>query len=166
MFKFGNKSIRELQGVYNPLVSLCLYTIKVSPVDFSVHDGIRTPQEQAALVAAGASKTLASYHLPNMLRPHGKMILDMGQAVDLVPYINGKLRWEWDPIYTVIETACGFLPQLPHDHKIRWGGVWDRTLDQLDPKNLHKEIEAYTHRMKLLGKRAFCDGPHLQIEVY
>jgi peptidoglycan L-alanyl-D-glutamate endopeptidase CwlK len=50
--------------------------------------------------------------------------------------------------------------------RIRWGGVWDRTLDELDRFALEDEVQAYVARRRSQGKRAFPDGPHFQIEVH
>ena len=80
-FRLSFRSKRELVGVHPKLRAVVEAAITDCPVDFAVHDGLRTIEEQRKLKAAGFSKTLKSKHLT-------------GRAVDLVPYINGKLRWE------------------------------------------------------------------------
>ena len=84
-FVLGAKSRAELQGVDPDLVRVVERAIAITPVDFTVHDGIRTVAEQKRYVAEGVSWTMRSRHLE-------------GKAVDLVPWINGKPRWEWPPI--------------------------------------------------------------------
>jgi peptidoglycan L-alanyl-D-glutamate endopeptidase CwlK len=79
-FILGQRSLSELEGVHSDLVAVVKRAIEITPQDFSVHDGIRTIEQQKELVKSGASKTLNSRHIT-------------GHAVDLVPYINGKLRW-------------------------------------------------------------------------
>lgn len=169
MYELGNKSRYELkQGSLEVHPHLCLMVrnaISITPVDFAVHDGLRTHAEQVEYVRTGVSKTLKSFHIPGGERTRG-IKTEYGQAVDLVPYINGKLRWEWDPIYKIVLAMHDSLPHVGASNKIRWGGVWDRTLDQLDPYNLEAEREAYRQRRKAQGKRAFSDGPHFQIEIY
>lgn len=179
-FVLGKKSRDEL---YNPSndeqvhPQLILYVeraIVITPVDFSVHDGLRTLEEQKEYVRSGVSKTLNSYHLPK-LQPGGECY---GFAVDLVPYINGKLRWEWEPIYKVIgamhqaEQELRPKPSLSDllngnstlTPRLRWGGVWDKFLGELDPHDLEGEREKYKERRRKQGRKAFSDGPHLQLE--
>lgn len=146
-FKLGKGSLKELEGVHADLVAVVKLAIELTVQDFSVHDGIRTLAEQKKLVASGASKTLDSRHLT-------------GHAVDLVPYINGKLRWEWDPIYLIadaVRTAANKLSVT-----IRWGGAWDIdfTSSTESPEDL---VQAYVARRKAAGLRAFIDGPHFEL---
>lgn len=168
-FRLGKKSLYEMVqpggSVHPVLQGYVVRGLELSPVDFSVHDGIRTIEEQREYVRSGVSKTMNSYHIPRHT-PNGVA----GCAVDLVPYINGKLRWEWEPIYQIIaavhqaekeaKSTKILQPAFPH---VRWGGVWDRYLFELDPLNLEAEREAYRRRRLSLGKKAFSDGPHLQI---
>lgn len=155
MFKLGAKSKAELVGVTHNLVLVVNDAIKITPVDFSVHDGIRTQEEQKELYNNGASHTLKSLHL---------IQLDgFGHAVDLVPFINKKLRWEWEPIYKIAHAVAKSAEK--RGLELVWGGVWDRKLSQLDtssPESLKREVELYVKRRKRLGKKAFIDGPHFQ----
>ena len=99
------------------------------------------------LVTRGASKTMNSRHIT-------------GHAVDLVPYINGKLRWEWDPIYDIADALRIAAKEL--GTPIRWGGAWDRTLTDTD--DLAEDMVAdYTARRRRAGKKAFIDGPHFEL---
>jgi len=146
-FKLGKRSLAELNGVHSDLIAIVKRAIKITPQDFSVHDGIRTLEEQKQLVKSGASKTLNSRHIT-------------GHAVDLVPYINGKLRWEWEPIYQIADSVRLAANQL--DIPLRWGGAWDITLTDKDdaPEDL---VSDYVNRRKKSGKKAFIDGPHYEL---
>lgn len=146
-YKLGKKSKAELKGVHPDLVAVVERAIELSVQDFSVHDGIRTFEQQKALVERGASKTLNSRHIS-------------GHAVDLVPYIGGKLRWEWEPIYQIAEAVRVAAGQ--QGVPIRWGGVWDRMLTEHDepPEDL---VTDYVARRRSVGKRAFIDGPHFEL---
>ena len=111
-FSLGRKSLAELQGVHTDLIAVVKRAIQITAQDFAVDDGIRTVQEQCEHVRRGASKTMNSKHL--------KQKDGYGHAVDLVPYINGQLRWEWRPIYAIAEAmrqAAGELGVVIH-----WGG--------------------------------------------
>ncbi len=146
-FKLGKKSLQELQGVHPDLVAVVERAIELTVQDFAVHDGIRTIEEQKALVNRGASKTLNSRHIT-------------GHAVDLVPFIGGKLRWEWEPIYHIADAVRAAA--LEQGVPILWGGVWDRILTDHDdyPEDL---VADYVTRRKAAGKRAFIDGPHFEL---
>lgn len=156
MFQFGAKSISELEGVKPDLVTVAKDALGLTKQDFGVFDGIRTLQEQHEMLASGASHTLKSKHL--------KQSDGYGHAVDLVPYIAGRYRWEWEPIYKIAHAVARAAKK--HGVIIRWGGVWDKTLDQLDtssPESLKREVELYVARRKAQGLRAFIDGPHFEL---
>lgn len=151
-FKLGEKSLKELEGVHPDLVAVVKRAIKITVQDFSVHDGIRTLEEQRKLVERGASQTIDSRHIT-------------GHAVDLVPYINGKLRWEWDPIFDIAEAVR--MAAKEQGVTIRWGGAWDVVFTDTDdsPEDL---VADYVARRKRAGKKAFIDGPHFELpkQVY
>jgi len=146
-FTLGAKSLIELEGVHAELVSVVKRAIELTVQDFSVHDGIRTLMEQQNLVNAGASRTLKSRHLT-------------GHAVDLVPYINGQLRWEWEPIYKISDAVRTAAHEL--GVPIRWGGAWDRLLTETDDPT-EDMVADYVARRRKAGKRAFIDGPHYEL---
>ena len=155
MFKLGKSSINELEGVHASLVSVVHRAIELTVVDFGVHDGIRTLEQQKKLLLKKAARTLKSKHL---VQTDG-----FGHAVDLVPYINGKLRWEWGPIYRIAAAVHQAAQEQNVD--LVWGGVWDRRFGDLDgtASDLEDEVEAYAQRRKAAGKTAFLDGPHYQL---
>jgi peptidoglycan L-alanyl-D-glutamate endopeptidase CwlK len=146
-FKFGEKSLSELKGVHPELVAVVNRALELTVQDFSVHDGLRTVEEQKKMVASGASKTMDSRHLT-------------GHAVDLVPYINGKLRWEWVPIYRIADTVR--IAAIELGTPIRWGGAWDITFTE-NPDSPEDLVIDYVARRKKAGKEAFIDGPHFEL---
>jgi peptidoglycan L-alanyl-D-glutamate endopeptidase CwlK len=138
-----------LEGVHENLIAVVHRAIEITPQDFSVHDGIRTLDEQKALVKRGASNTLRSRHIT-------------GHAVDLVPYIAGKLRWEWEPIYVIAEAVRTAAAEL--DTPIRWGGAWG--LDFTESEDSTEDlVEDYAARRREAGKRVFLDGPHYELPI-
>jgi peptidoglycan L-alanyl-D-glutamate endopeptidase CwlK len=145
-FKLGTRSRAELNGVHPDLVAVVERAIQLTVQDFGVHDGTRTLAEQKKFVASGVSKTLDSRHLT-------------GHAVDLVPYINGQLRWEMEPIYKIADAVRVAANEL--GTPIRWGGAWDVVLTQeTDPPD--ELVDDYARR-KAAGKKAFIDGPHYEL---
>jgi peptidoglycan L-alanyl-D-glutamate endopeptidase CwlK len=151
-FVLGAKSMTNLHGVHPKLVAVVERAIAISGQDFTVQEGLRSSARQRALVASGASKTLNSKHLE---QPDG-----YGHAVDLVPWIDGTPRWEWGPTYVVAaavrEAAIGLA--VP----IRWGGVWDRRLNDLPaaPAALREAVTAYSARHP---GPDFLDGVHWEL---
>ena len=151
-FVLGSKSRANLQGVHPHLVKVVERAIQLTTVDFQVFEGLRSRQRQAKLVSQGASQTMDSRHLT-------------GHAVDLVPMIDfdgdGKLelRWDWSLCYQVAQAVRRASIELKVP--IRWGGVWDRALADLeDPE---EAVAEYVLRRKALGKKAFLDGPHFEL---
>lgn len=149
-FQLGERSEANLVGVDERIVLVVRKAILLTEVDFSVHDGLRTLAEQKALVASGASTTLESYHLT-------------GDAVDLVPYVNGRLRWEMplcNQVAKAMARACELLSV-----RLVWGRVWDRELLELDPDDYDGERLDYVRRYQRLRqtkKVPLDDGPHFQ----
>lgn len=137
--------------MHGDLVRVCERAIAICIQDFAVHDGIRTREEQAQLVHRGASRLMNSKHLP---QADG-----LGHAVDLVPFVNGKLRWEWELIYPIAEAMRKSAEALRV--RIRWGGDWQElTGDQTPP---HIRVRNYVNKRRANGKDAFIDGPHFEL---
>lgn len=108
-FSLSRRSRQRLNGVHPDLVAVVERAIQITPVDFSVLEGMRSQQRQVALMAAGASRTLKSRHLT-------------GHAVDLGAYVGGEIRWDW-PLYRQIARA---VKQAARELKVavEWGGDW------------------------------------------
>jgi peptidoglycan L-alanyl-D-glutamate endopeptidase CwlK len=146
-YKLGSGSLKELAGVHPELVAVVKLAIQWTAQDFSVHDGLRTLDEQKRLVAAGASQTLDSRHVS-------------GHAVDLLPSINGKPRWEWAPMYVIADAMRSAARHL--GTPLRWGGAWDIdfTSSVASPEDL---VAQYATRRRDQGLRPFIDGPHYEL---
>lgn len=151
--RLGVRSRIELIGVHPRLVAVVRRAIEITEQDFAVVDGLRNLDEQRELVRRGASRTLASQHLA---QADG-----YGHAVDLVPLVNGRLRWEWPPIYRVAAAMHFAATRL--GVPLVWGAVWDRSFLDLSVAALPMEVEHYTDRRRRQGKKAFLDGPHYQL---
>ena len=108
-FVLGRTSLHRLEGVHRDLVRVVKHAIRITPIDFTVLEGLRTPQRQAELVREGASKTLKSRHLT-------------GHAVDLAPLIGGAVSWDW-PLYHRLAPAVK-AAAAAEGVTIEWGGDW------------------------------------------
>jgi len=108
-FALGAKSLARLEGVHPDLVRVVKRAIEITPVDFTVTEGLRTVERQRALVAAGASQTMKSRHIT-------------GHAVDLAALVLGEVRWDW-PLYAKLAGAMKAAAKevgVP----LEWGGDW------------------------------------------
>lgn len=150
-YKLGRHSLRELEGVHPDIVRVVKRAIEITEQDFTVHDGIRTEDEQREYVRRKVSRTMKSKHLP---QPDG-----YGHAVDLVPYINGKLRWELEACYTIALAVRQAAEEL--GVKIRWGGCWQR-LDK-DQRSPELMVEEYIALRRRQGRKPFVDAPHFEL---
>lgn len=148
MFAFGTHSLRELEGIDQQLIELSHMTLNYTPQDFIVFDGLRTQDEQRQLVASGASHTMNSKHLT-------------GRAVDLVPWINGRARWELLPCIEIAKTV--WCVAKLNNISLRWGAVWDKPFAELNPSMLLQEIRNYQDRQKAEGNTAFIDAVHYEL---
>ena len=90
MYKFSTRSSQKLEGVHPDLVRVMERAIAVTPIDFTVLEGVRTIERQKELFESGASKTMRSRHLT-------------GHAVDVAPYVGG-ISWHWPHYYKLAET--------------------------------------------------------------
>lgn len=108
-FVLGSKSLAKLNGVHPDLVKVVKAAIKLSEVDFTVLEGLRTLTRQKQLFAAGATKTLNSRHLT-------------GHAVDLGALIGGTVRWDWPLYFKIADAMKAAAADL--GIPLEWGGDW------------------------------------------
>tara|TARA_R110000787_G_scaffold36714_7_gene93585 strand:+ start:17730 stop:18116 length:387 start_codon:yes stop_codon:yes gene_type:complete len=108
-YKLGSRSLKRLEGLHPDLVKVVKRAIEVTPIDFTVLEGMRTVARQKKLMASGATRTMNSRHLT-------------GHAVDLGAYVAGSVRWDW-PLYHKIAHAVK-TAAVDCDVPIEWGGDW------------------------------------------
>lgn len=113
-FRLSARSRTRMTGLHPDLVRVIEGAIAITPVDFSITEGLRQPARQAELVKAGASRTLNSRHLT-------------GHAVDVAAWIGGTVRWDW-PLYPRIAEAFK-QAAADLDVPLVWGGDWPRLRD-------------------------------------
>jgi len=113
-FHLGTTSRAKLAEVHPDLRRVVERAIELTPVDFIVFEGLRTQERQQALVAAGHSRTLNSRHLT-------------GHAVDLVPYVAGRPRWDAGLCRQVAGAMKLAAAEL--GVPVEWGGDWASFFD-------------------------------------
>ena len=109
MYTLGPRSKQRLKGVHPDLVKVVERAIEISTIDFTVLEGLRTPERQKALLEAGASQTLNSRHIT-------------GHAVDLGAWVDNQIDWSW-PLYHKIAAAMKDAA-TQEGVSIVWGGGW------------------------------------------
>lgn len=152
-YKLGKRSLERLEGVDERMAAVVRYAISVTKQDFSVICGLRTIEEQRALVAKGASQTMKSKHLD-------------GLAVDLMAYVDGG-RWELN-LYDEIADAMAEGARAI-DVGICWGAAWS-TASLPYPMDMRRwngtmedAMNAYVDLRRRQGKRPFIDAPHFEL---
>jgi len=119
-FKFSAQSIVKLEHVHPDLVRVVHRALELTPTDFAVTYGLRSPEAQRILVAAGKSKTMNSRHLT-------------GHAVDLTPWVELRKKFSDGrtvdrPYFVNVATAmkeAGKELDIP----LEWGGDWKTFAD-------------------------------------
>ena len=148
MFKLSQRSLDKLEGVKPELVDVVKRAIELTTVDFGVIEGLRTEEQQKALVEKGASQTMKSKHLT-------------GNAVDLMAYVGGRGCWElnvYDEIADAVKTAA-----IELGTPIRWGAAWTVS-DLRDWEGTAEEaMNAYIDIRRAEGRRPFIDAPHFEL---
>ena len=147
-FSLSQRSESRLEGVNPALVEVVQKAITLTNIDFGVTCGLRTMEEQQALVDSGASQTMKSKHLE-------------GNAVDVVAYIGPRITWELN-VYDDIADAFKAAAQ-DVGLGIRWGAAWHipdiREWDQ----TMEDAMNSYVDLRRSEGRRPFIDAPHFEI---
>lgn len=112
--KLSPRSMQRLVGVHFDLVRVVRRAAELSPLEFIVTEGLRTPARQRELVAQGNSQTSNSRHLT-------------GHAVDLAVIINGKADWTFSNYEKLAATMRQAAQEL--GVAIVWGGAWKTLKD-------------------------------------
>jgi len=147
MFELSSRSLKNLEGVDEKLNLVVLRAIQLTKIDFGVICGLRTIEEQEALVAKGASQTMKSKHLD-------------GLAVDLMAYVDGRGCWEvsvYDEVADAVKQAA-----IELDVPIRWGAAWNVPDIRAWDDNMEEAMNYYIDERRGQNRRPFIDGPHFE----
>lgn len=138
-YKFSRRSLDNLVGVHPDLVRVVHDLMNMQIMDFTVVEGLRTPERQRELFAQGKSKTLNSKHLK---QPDG-----FSHAVDIYPHPidMGAVRAGNAREISRFGLLVGMALALAKSEgiKIRSGMDWDGDGETLD--------------------HTFFDAPHLEL---
>lgn len=113
-FKFSQRSEKNFQGVKPELVAVARRALELSPVDFTVTEGLRTQERQRQLVAEGKSQTMNSRHIT-------------GDAVDVAAFVAGAVSWDFKYYRQIADAFKQAGQEL--NTPIEWGGDWKTLVD-------------------------------------
>lgn len=169
-YRFSQRSLDRARNVDSVLIAIAVLALLKSSVDFGLtEEQSRTYAEQAEKVRRGVSKTMDSKHMI----PQGRSV---STGLDLVPFVDGMFQWgdnHWriqtkagatiEPFYEI--AAAIREAAILFGVRVKWGGVWDRVLNDLPPgaAAMKQAVEDYKARRKAAGGSAFLDGPHFEL---
>jgi peptidoglycan L-alanyl-D-glutamate endopeptidase CwlK len=148
MYQLSQRSLDKLEGVDERLVKIVCRAIELTDIDFGVIQGLRTEEEQRALVEKGASQTMKSKHLE-------------GKAADLMAYVAGKGCWElnvYDNIADAVKQAA-----IEENVQVRWGAAWNIPDIREWEGTMEEAMNHYVDTRRSEGKRPFIDAPHFEL---
>ena len=147
-FQLSQRSLGRMDGVKDKLHTVVCSAIRLSNVDFGVICGLRTEEEQRALLSKGATQPMKSKHLT-------------GDAVDLMAYVGSRASWElnlYDDIADAMKVAA-----IEHDVPIKWGAAWSvGNIAEWDG-SMEEAMNSYIDLRRSEGRRPFIDGPHFEL---
>ena len=147
-YKLSERSEDKLLGVDPRLAAVVNAAIHKTKIDFGVICGMRTMEEQRALVEKGASQTMKSKHLE-------------GLAVDLMAYIGSRGSWELNLYDDIADAMAEAAREV--DVPIRWGAAWTiPNIAQFDG-TMEDAMNTYVDVRRSQGRRPFIDAPHFEM---
>lgn len=176
-FNLGQQSLTQLAKVHPDLVRVVKAAILVSAQDFTVEQGLRSDADQLAAFKRGNSKlngipkgqTVGGIKGTGRGNHQADLTDGLSHAVDLTPWVDGMILWravpaakQWNYIYPV--AAAMREAAIAQNVKIRWGGVWDMSLNELAAGAAAMEQAVVDYKKRRNGK-AFIDGPHYEIKL-
>lgn len=144
MYIFGKRSQSQLDTCHKDLQLIANEALKVSRVDFSIVEGSRPVELQQKYFKEGKSKI-------DGIKIKGNHNYQPSRAFDIAVYVSGKpkLTYNANHLCYIAGIIIGVSERLytagQTNHKIRWGGNWDRDGEILTDQNFddmpHFEIK-------------------------
>lgn len=134
MYIFGKRSQTQLDTCHKDLQLIANEALKVSRVDFSIIEGARSVELQQKYFKEGKSKI-------DGIKIKGNHNYQPSRAFDIAVYVSGKPKLTYDPNHLcyIAGIIIGISERLyssgQTNHKIRWGGNWDRDGEILTDQN-------------------------------
>lgn len=134
MKNFSKRSLDNLKGVHPDLVRLMTESIKDSPVDFTITEGVRTDKRQQDLYAQGRTKKGIIVTNVDGVRKksnHQPKVDGFGYAVDLYPFYNGSVQVQDKEVIPKLKIIAVHVKAVAKciGVKLTWGGDWKTPYD-------------------------------------
>lgn len=125
-FSFNENSLNKFIGVHPKLVKFMQELIKISPYDFKILAGVRTPEEQNKLYQQGRTTKgpiVTKVDGYKQKSNHQPKFDGYGYAIDIGVIVDGKYKGDWKDFHyyqDIYDTAkkAGLLEK----YGIEWGG--------------------------------------------
>ena len=141
--KFNTRSLSSMAGIHPDLRRVLDRALQDSPLEFTVIEGLRTPEQQKKNVASGASQTMDSRHIT-------------GHAVDLLPIgPDGKAAFDWK-LYNQLAPAIKAAAAL-EGVPIVWGGDWKTFKD-----GPHFELDRRVYPASKVARKSAAQSTTMQ----
>lgn len=140
MYKLGTRSLENLKGVEPKLVKLMTESIKNSPVDFTIIQGVRTLKDQQEFYSWGRTKV--NPNTKTMMKVtnadgiknksnHQVKADGYGHAVDLYPFFEGKVQINHKDTIKNLKIIAAHIKSVAKTLGINltWGGDWKKPYD-------------------------------------
>lgn len=164
-FVFGKGSQARMEGLHPKLKQVLELAIKISKIDFTIIEGVRSDEQcyinfgkgrtKAQCEAAGCPPRYADPKSPKVTwvkhplsSNHRKKSDGFGHAVDIYPYpvslVLGKKAKDYEPLFDKIADAM-FEAARQLGISIRWGADWDidkKPRERGETDNPHFELRS------------------------
>lgn len=134
MAKFSHRSIDSLKGVHPNMVKLMTESIKETPFDFTITEGVRTVERQKQLYAQGrTTKGIIVTNVDGVKKKsnHQPKSDGYGHAVDLYPFYNGSVQVSDKDVIPRLKSISTHIKSVAECLGIglTWGGDWKNPYD-------------------------------------
>lgn len=133
MNKLSKRSKDTLKGVHPDLVKVIETAITDCPVDFTVVQGVRTAEYQNSLYQQGRTKPgpkVTNADGYKSKSKHQAKADGYGHAVDLNPYVNGKVDVKDEQNLLPVIAAHVMATAKCLGVALVWGGDWKGLVDK------------------------------------
>jgi len=115
-YSFGKRSSKKLDTCTFNLQFVANEALSYELIDFAIIEGTRSDKKQHEYFITGKSRLDAG-------DPRAKHNKEQAEAFDAVPYVNGKISWDWRHCIFLAGVILTAAKKVGDD--IRWGGNWD-----------------------------------------
>ena len=148
-YSWGLRSNQNMSGIHPDLRKVMDRAVQLTTIDMTVIEGLRSVERQRQLFNQGHTRTMNSRHIT-------------GHAVDVVPWVDGAISWDWKHYYPVADAILKAAKEV--NIPIVWGGAWHLLPFNQWDKGSKQASEAYVAPRKKEGRSVFLDGPHFELD--